>query len=307
MNIPLVTICCTAYNHEPYIRECLEGFVMQQTNFKFEAVVHDDASTDGTAAIIAEFAERYPEIIKPLYETENQYSKKDGSLERIMASHMQGKYIATCEGDDYWTDPLKLQKQVDILERECGVFAVVTNSSICDKDSNIIEEYRQVTKSNRTGQYNLHDFFREEHQYPTLTVMYRNEHKAEILNNQLLCRNQFLGDWVLWILLYQYGDFYFLNEVTASYRLNPSSVTHTCNDIKRWEADFKIRENIISILPLEYHKYLKNSWNTYFKLAMAYRKQKKNKLMIKFFMQSFFAHPLKFSKRIIDICRYKSL
>lgn len=114
--LPLVTIQCLIYNHEPYIRQCLEGFVMQKTNFRFEAVVHDDASTDGTANIIREYAEKYPDIIKPIYETENQYSKHDGSLSRIMDEHTHGKYIAFCEGDDYWTDPLKLQKQVDFLE-----------------------------------------------------------------------------------------------------------------------------------------------------------------------------------------------
>ena len=113
---PLVTIQCITYNHEPYIRQCLEGFVMQKTNFKFEAIVHDDASTDKTADIVREYAEKYPDIIKPIYETENQYSKSDGSLGRIMNAHTKGKYIALCEGDDYWTDPLKLQKQVDFLE-----------------------------------------------------------------------------------------------------------------------------------------------------------------------------------------------
>lgn len=112
----LVTIRCCAYNQEIYIRDCLEGFVMQNTNFRFEAIVHDDASTDGTATIIKEYAEKYPDIIKPILETENQYSKHDGSLGRIMDEHTHGKYVAFCEGDDYWIDPLKLQKQVDFLE-----------------------------------------------------------------------------------------------------------------------------------------------------------------------------------------------
>ena len=83
---PLVTIQCLTYNHEPYIRQCLEGFVMQQTDFCFEVIVHDDASTDGTANIIREYAEKYPNIIKPILERENQWSKKDGSLERILNS-----------------------------------------------------------------------------------------------------------------------------------------------------------------------------------------------------------------------------
>ena len=113
----IVSIKCLVYNHAPYIRQCLDGFVMQKTNFRFEAIVHDDASTDGTQDIIREYAEKYPDIINPIYETENQYSKKDGSLRKIMNNACNGKYIALCEGDDYWIDPLKLQKQVDILEK----------------------------------------------------------------------------------------------------------------------------------------------------------------------------------------------
>ena len=116
---PLVAINCLVYNHEPYLRDCFEGFVMQQTNFPFVAIVHDDASMDGSAAIIREYEEKYPHIFKPIYETENQYSKRDGSLDRIMDEAINAtdaKYVAMCEGDDYWTDPLKLQKQVDFLE-----------------------------------------------------------------------------------------------------------------------------------------------------------------------------------------------
>lgn len=116
---PLVAIHCFVYNHEPYLRDCFEGFVMQQTNFPFVAIVHDDASTDGSAAIILEYEEKYPHIFRPIYETENQYSKRDGSLDRIMNEAIEAtsaKYVAMCEGDDYWTDPLKLQKQVDFME-----------------------------------------------------------------------------------------------------------------------------------------------------------------------------------------------
>lgn len=113
---PLLTIRCMAFNHAPFIRQCLEGFVMQKTNFPFEAVVHDDASTDGTADIIREYAERYPHIIKPIFEKENLWNKGDGSLQRVMDAAMRGKYVAWCEGDDYWTDPHKLQSQVDFLE-----------------------------------------------------------------------------------------------------------------------------------------------------------------------------------------------
>ena len=120
----LVTIRCMAYNHEPYIRQCLDGFVMQKTNFRFEAIVHDDASTDGTAAIIREYAAKYPDIIKPIFQTENQYSKHDGAIKRAFDANTRGKYAAMCEGDDYWTDALKLQKQVDFMEShpECSLY-----------------------------------------------------------------------------------------------------------------------------------------------------------------------------------------
>ncbi len=114
MNTPLVSICCITYNHAPFIRQALDGFLMQKC-VDFEILIHDDCSTDGTTEIIREYAEKYPDIIKPLYETENQYSKGvwvDGFNYR----RAKGKYIAYCEGDDYWTDPLKLQKQVDFME-----------------------------------------------------------------------------------------------------------------------------------------------------------------------------------------------
>lgn len=119
----MVSIRCTVYNHERFLRQCLDGFVMQKTNFAFEAIVHDDASTDGSAQIILEYAEKYPNIIKPIIETENLYSRADGSLTRVMREASRGKYIAFCEGDDCWIDPLKLQKQVDALEShpECTI------------------------------------------------------------------------------------------------------------------------------------------------------------------------------------------
>jgi len=111
----MVSIDCAAYNHEKYIAQALDGFLMQKTDFDYEILIHDDASTDRTAEIIREYQRKYPEIIKPIYQTENQYSKgiHVDAYNRLRA---QGKYIALCEGDDYWTDPLKLQRQVEYME-----------------------------------------------------------------------------------------------------------------------------------------------------------------------------------------------
>lgn len=123
-----VSVLCMAYNHEKYIRDALEGFVGQKTDFDYEVLVHDDASTDGTADIIREYAEKYPEIIKPVYQTENQYSKKVDICLNYLIPVTTGKYIAFCEGDDYWTDENKLQLQVDFLEQHPEHVACVHNS-----------------------------------------------------------------------------------------------------------------------------------------------------------------------------------
>lgn len=119
----MVSIHCLAFNHAKYIRKTLEGFISQQTNFRYEVLIHDDASTDGTQDIIKEYEKKYPDIIKPIYQKENQFSKKIGILPSFNLPRAKGKYIAFCEGDDYWFDPHKLQKQVDILEQhpECSL------------------------------------------------------------------------------------------------------------------------------------------------------------------------------------------
>ena len=96
----MVSISCTTYNHEDYIADALESFLMQKIKFKYEILIHDDASTDRTAEIIKDYEKKYPEIIKPIYQTYNQYSKgiKVGKFNRERA---KGKYIAICEGDDF--------------------------------------------------------------------------------------------------------------------------------------------------------------------------------------------------------------
>lgn len=130
-----VSVICNTFNHGKYIREALEGFIMQKTNFPFEVLVHDDASTDNTAEIIREYEEKYPDIIKPVYQTENQYSKGVAVTVAFGLSRAKGKYLALCEGDDFWTDPLKLQKQFDALENHPEIDMCVHAAYKIDADS----------------------------------------------------------------------------------------------------------------------------------------------------------------------------
>lgn len=120
-----MSVCCLAYNHEKYIRDAIEGFVNQKTNFRYEVLVHDDASTDKTAKIIEEYEERYPDIIKAIYQKENQFSQGINIMETYIYPNVRGRYIALCEGDDCWIDDNKLQRQYDALENhpECDTCA----------------------------------------------------------------------------------------------------------------------------------------------------------------------------------------
>ena len=282
---PVVVIRCITYNHVDYIQQCLEGFVMQQTTFPFVAIVHDDASTDGTAKIVREYAEKYPNIIIPIIESENQWSKHDGSLKRIMdcaCEESGARYIAECEGDDYWTDPLKLQKQVDILEADESLMACCTNCSVVDMEGNVLEEKRvqSVVKENKQGRYSLRDFFDQGHQYPTLSVLYRNTHRDEVRQKTNAMRNPYMGDWTLWIALLCFGDMYYLDEVTCAYRINPTSLTHDqskMNQRRLGQAkdNFRLIPLVASCLPDDYQDkkddLINNTAWMWYRLAIAYK------------------------------------
>ncbi len=220
---PLVCILTITYNHEPYIHDALEGFVMQKTDFPFVAIVHDDASTDGTAAIIREYAEKYPDIIKPILETENQYSKHDGSLGRIMqnAARASGaKYIALCEGDDYWTDPLKLQKQVDFLETH-------PDYSMCFTEA--IEFWQNGGYPNKLLIEECEDRdiepleLLEGMRIPTASVIY----KSNVLNSDIYhkcskIRRPAFGDLQLFLCCGKTGKIKFIRDCTTTYRRLPT-------------------------------------------------------------------------------------
>ena len=308
----LVAIRCTVYNHEPYLRDCLEGFVMQKTNFRFVAVVHDDCSTDNSVAIIREYAEKYPDIIKPIYETENQWSKHDGSLGRIMNAAIDAtgaKYIAMCEGDDYWTDPYKLQKQVDILQADETLMVCCTDCSVVDNHSVQLKEKRGgVVKDDIPGRYNLRDFFRDNHQYPTLSVVYRNTHTKEVREKHAHTANAFLGDWTLWICLMIYGDMYYTGEVTCAYRINPTSVTHTVNRVARAKANRDICLKVADILPEEYADIAKDLRDTRWvliSLMYAYKAEKRYFKMSCTILEAMLKYPLSIFREVAKIIRNK--
>ncbi len=226
--LPLASIRCLAYNQEQYIRQCLDGFVMQQTNFPFEIIVHDDASTDKTANIIREYAEKYPNI-HAILETENQYSKHDGSLARIVNQAIQGRYVALCEGDDYWTDPLKLQKQVDFLEKNPEYGMVYTLSKIYNQDKNKIEE-------NLFGsEYRGYDDLLAYNRISTLTTCIRTKAMMEYIDDiEPQKRKWLMGDYPMWLWIGYHYKIKFFPDITSVYRVLEESASHS-KDIEKNE------------------------------------------------------------------------
>lgn len=234
---PLVSIRCLVYNHEPYLRQCLDGFVMQQTTFPFEAIVHDDASTDGSAAIIREYAEKYPHIIKPIYETKNQYVHHFGSMIQTIdaAMHPASKYVALCEGDDYWTDPQKLQKQVDIMEADETIGLVHTAARVYIQQTDTykdrlwgqpIDSFEDELIANRP--VTLTTCFRKE-LYKSARVFFRN-HKHN--------KRWRMGDYPLWLYISYHAKTAFIEKPTGVYRILEHSVSHN-TDIHKL-VDFEI-------------------------------------------------------------------
>ncbi len=257
---PLVAIKCLVYNHEPYLRDCLEGFVMQQTNFPFVAIVHDDASTDNSAAIIREYEEKYPDIIKPIYEAENQYSKRDGSLGRIMNAAVDAigaKYVAMCEGDDYWTDPLKLQKQVDFMETNpeyglCYAKAYRYNEEL--------KKYIGVKGSARAEVYELS--IQGTHHISTPTILMRQSLFLNCLSDSsFLLNNGLFTDSSLWWWFAANSKLYFMDDVVAVYRELSESASHSkdINIVKdRIRKALKVKLFFLLKYPIQNKVYLES-------------------------------------------------
>ena len=219
----VVSVLCLAYNHEKYIRQCLDGFIMQKVNFAFEVLINDDASTDGTAKIIREYEEKYPDIIKPTYQTENQYSQGVKINQTILFPKAKGKYIAFCEGDDYWVDPYKLQKQVDALENNpdcyfcvCRVDLIEENGeySIKNKERKSIDKSYKLSSEEAVA--SLHPYI---HQLSgwllnagKLKEYYQDPPRFVLMAD--------VGDVPLMLYFAHIGNVYFVKECLSYYRIN---------------------------------------------------------------------------------------
>ena len=260
----LVSICCLTYNHEKYIRDCLDGFVNQKTNFNYEILIHDDASTDGTVDIIREYESKYPTIIKPIYQVENQYSKGKSISATYNWSRVAGKYIAQCEGDDYWTDQLKLQKQVDFLE------ANPEYDMVCARFNHLVHETGEIQ------QYDLYDSIlqpqengfeiKQEHfvsfaQPHPCTVMFRT---GTLTDHPIIPKLKYRFDIPVYYCFLYLHRVWLMNEKMAVYRKHKGSLT-VSGETENWSLAASHKEllshfpndpNLKQLVQQDYRKYI---------------------------------------------------
>lgn len=228
------------YNHEKYLKYALDGFVNQITNFDYEVFVHDDASTDLSASIIMDYAEKYPNIIKPIIQTENQFSRGTDIFMNIIRPLMNGDYIASCEGDDYWIDNRKLQKQVDFLDAHPEYVACVHNTKKIDlwKKKEYIMYKHDVDEDIK-----VEDVLADgSSAYHTSSLMYRKEY-AELRPDFMEVKRGF-RDYPMAIYLFLSGKIRFLADVMSAYRFGAENswTSRTQTDFKK--IDIAIQNKI---------------------------------------------------------------
>lgn len=273
---PVVSVCCITYNHELYIEDTLEGFLIQETDFPFEILIHDDASTDRTAEIIREYEEKYPKLIKPIYQQENQYSKGRKINPEFNFPRAKGTYIAFCEGDDFWVDPKKLQIQNDFLEKNPEFVICYTDVQAFNAQGLVNESYAGARKDLTAME------LQKSSSISTLTAFFRNvlpEHPAEFCNVRY-------GDLTIWSRLGDYGKGKYLSSIKPSmYRVHSGGI-HSMQTrqkqqqmrletmmalysyrLKRTEselADYFLEEVVVQALKLNKFKLLNNLiWRTF--------------------------------------------
>jgi glycosyltransferase involved in cell wall biosynthesis len=225
-NLPLVSIICTTFNQENFIKQALDSFLMQQTKFPFEIIVHDDASTDNTQSFVREYQLKYPELFNNIYQTENQFSKKELNIWiDITFPRARGKYIALCEGDDYWTDPHKLQKQVDFLEMN-GKYCISWSAFDRKENGKLLESI-----STDTDKVDINTF--SAMKCMTLTCLFR---RSAIVN---LNHSKFkhFKDIVLFFYILKQGSGYYLKDNTSVYRMHSGGIWTGASSLNKLITD----------------------------------------------------------------------
>lgn len=252
---PLVSICCVTYNHKNFIRDAIEGFLMQKTTFPIEIFIHDDSSTDGTTQIIKEYADKNQDLIIPILQKENQWSKGVRCMSgTFLYSKCKGKYIALCEGDDYWNVPYKLQKQVDFLEAnpEYSISFHAAENLWLNTGEITIQRY-ECKNGFRT--FNAKDAILNGGGFMTTNSMvFRTEYVKKLPDWYFKAPT---GDFVTSLILSSQGKVAYFDDIMSVYRRNvPGSWSANMIGIK----PVRKLTSDVEILLLAFNRYSKNKY-----------------------------------------------
>lgn len=262
MSIPLVSICCITYNQEQFIAQAIDSFLMQETNFDFEIVIGEDCSKDTTGAIVKEYALQYPEKIRILDNSVNLGLQKN--FFRTLHA-CRGEFIAYCEGDDYWIDPLKLQKQADVLLSNKDVVYCFSNA-IMKSEENDTESLIFADNQKIPTKFELKEYIENYHPMPMLTTFFRSEC---IQNPPYFLYSIIQLDYALRFIIGSKGNFYFLNETTAVYRKHKGGIAN--NSISFLESMLKVNKELNAYFNYSYtHFFGYYPSTTYERLCYAY-------------------------------------
>ena len=214
-----VSICCITFNHEKYIKKALDSFLSQNTDFEYEILIHDDASTDSTADIIRDYEKKYPNIIKPIYQTENQYQKGvTNPSGKFNFPRAKGQYIAMCEGDDYWIDNNKLQLQANYLDKNLDVSFCFHSAKIETVDLSFTDNLVRPYKKNLL--LSPKEVIDKKSGYPTAALFFRTEYVKDLPKFYEECP---IGDIPLQLILANKGSAYYIDKPMSVYRIGVSS------------------------------------------------------------------------------------
>jgi glycosyltransferase involved in cell wall biosynthesis len=242
MNKAILTIVCPTYNHEKYIKQALDSMLTQKTTFEFEILIHDDASTDNTSSLIKEYASAYPKIIKPIIQTVNQHSRGIRNAD-IIYPLIKTKYIAICEGDDYWTDPLKLQKQVDFLEANPDYSICWGGYSELHMSNNQLIKPQWKDELVGDHEINLENVF-SPYCTLTLTALFR----SNCLNTVRINEFNHFRDNTIYIQCLTQGKGYLINSDFGVYRIHEGGVYSALSDFEKSSSSYlNIREALSKI------------------------------------------------------------
>ena len=258
---PLLTVIILAYNHENYISKCIENALNQEVKFNFEIIIGEDFSSDKTRDICKSYAERNPHKIRLILNDQSNVIYHDNSRTGrynllYCISQARGKYIALCDGDDYWTDNCKIQKQVEFLENNKNYCMCFTDICVIDNHDNILKERLY---NHKKSTFDALDLFQKTNPVNTLTSVFKNK---DFTNNILknVCKSHW-ADWMIWsiIAVDTRKKIYFFDEVCGAYRQNPNGMSSRHTNAVSRNKNILFHKQNLQIFGNRYTKTIKNT------------------------------------------------